>query len=193
MSVWCAKVVLCLILLAEAFPRIPGSTGLDGLHVDTVREFLPTSVAPGIQAHALNPAGFSWYLLQALQYIRVRRVGHRDIAFCESFSVVGCGESHWFRSGLPDLCQGSLSAIFPRRLKCTSWLLTLLLLVSSISCLCLTTILQSCVYTVMRYQAPLASRLVLYEDACRDAVRMIPPSWSLIKWLCQKPGWNRSY
>ena len=42
----------------------------------------------------------------------------------------------------------------------------------------------------MRYQAPLASRLVLYEDACRDAVRMIPPSWSLIKWLCQKPAWN---
>ena len=33
----------------------------------------------------------------------------------------------------------------------------------------------------------------LYEDACRDAVRMIPPSWSLIKWLCQKPAWNRFY
>ena len=80
----------------------------------------PTSVGPRNQAHAFNPAGFSWYLLQALQYLRLRRVGHRDVAFCESFSVVGCGESHCFRSGLPDLCRGSLSAIFPRRLKCTS-------------------------------------------------------------------------
>ena len=33
-------------------------------------------------------------------------------------------------------------------------------------------------------------QLVLSEDACRDAVRKIPPSWSLIKWLCQKPSWN---
>ena len=61
MSAWCAKVV-CLILLAEAFQRIPGSTGLDGLHVDTVREFLPTSVAPGNQAHAFTSAGSSWQL-----------------------------------------------------------------------------------------------------------------------------------
>ena len=36
-------------------------------------------------------------------------------------------------------------------------------------------------------------QLVLYEDACRDAVRMIPPSWSLIKWLYQKPSWNLFY
>ena len=45
---------------------------------------------------------------------------------------------------------------------CTSWLLTLLLVVTSISCLCLTTILQRCVCTVTRYQTPLASRRSLF-------------------------------
>ena len=45
---------------------------------------------------------------------------------------------------------------------CTSWLLTLLLVVTSISCLCFTTILQRCVCTVTRYQAPLASRRSLF-------------------------------
>ena len=35
--------------------------------------------------------------------------------------------------------------------------------------------------------------LVLFEVACREAVRMIPPSWSLIKWLYQMPDWNLFY
>ena len=43
------------------------------------------SIAPGNQAHAFNSAGFSWQLLQALQYLRVRRVGHRDTSLENPF------------------------------------------------------------------------------------------------------------
>ena len=43
------------------------------------------SIAPGNQAHAFNPAGFSWQLLQALQFLRVRRVGHRDTSLENPF------------------------------------------------------------------------------------------------------------
>ena len=70
-------VVPCLILPAEACPRTTESAGCTTLHIDTVREFLPMSIAPGNQA---NSAGFSWQLLQALQYLRVRRVGHQNTA-----------------------------------------------------------------------------------------------------------------
>ena len=38
-------------------------------------------IAPGNKVLAFNSAGFSWQLLQALQYLRVRRVGKRDTAF----------------------------------------------------------------------------------------------------------------
>ena len=43
------------------------------------------SIAPGNQAHAFNSAGFRWQLLQALQYLRVRRVGHRDTSLENPF------------------------------------------------------------------------------------------------------------
>ena len=43
------------------------------------------SIAPGNQAHAFNSAGFSWQLLQALQYLRARRVGHQDISLENPF------------------------------------------------------------------------------------------------------------
>ena len=68
------------------------------------------SIAPGNQAHALNSAGFSWQLLQALQYLRVRRVGHWDTSLENPF-LSRSGESHGFRYGLPDFSRESCAAV----------------------------------------------------------------------------------
>ena len=43
------------------------------------------SIALGNQAQIFDSAGFSWQLLQALQYLRVRRVGHRDTSLEKPF------------------------------------------------------------------------------------------------------------
>ena len=96
------------------------------------------SIAPGNQAYAFNSAGFSWQLLQALQYLRVRRVGHRDTSL-ENPVLSRSFESHGFRYGLPDFSRESCAAVrmhtdpesyLPRRLKCTPALLTRRLLVT---------------------------------------------------------------
>ena len=81
MTVWCRRfsirirLVLCLILPAEAFPRTPEQAG------STVYKSILSgspSCRASHQAHAFNSAGFSWQLLQALQCLRLRRVGHRE-------------------------------------------------------------------------------------------------------------------
>ena len=87
MTVWCRRVSVRIRLVCSSGSLSYSPcrslsahywiSGLYTLHIDTVRECLPLSIAPGNQAHAFNSAGFSWQLLQALQYLRVRRVGHR--------------------------------------------------------------------------------------------------------------------
>ena len=99
--------VLCLILPAEACPRIPESAG-SKVYISTLPgEFLPMNIAPGNQVHAFNSAGFSWQLLQALStfvYVAsATRILHLRILFCRG--------GHGFLYGLPDLCRESSAAV----------------------------------------------------------------------------------
>ena len=72
MTVWCRRVSVRIRLVwrsgslsyspCRSFSAHSWITGLDVLHADTVRESLPTCVAPGNQAHAFTSAGSSWQL-----------------------------------------------------------------------------------------------------------------------------------